>query len=75
MSADIHMNPVKRGFCEKAIDVLQVRGDWRGQVYLNSDSLIEPRVKPLCEIRLREALARQASADLTNHGVETCEPF
>ena len=41
-------------------DVLQVRGDWRGKVYLNSDSLIEPKVKPLCEIPLRKAIARQA---------------
>ena len=42
-------------------NALQVRGDWRGKVYLNSDALVEPKVKPLCEIPLRKALAYQAN--------------
>lgn len=52
----LHLTLPDRGF-----DVLQVRGDWRGKVYLNSDSLIEPKAKPLCEIPLRKAIAQQAN--------------
>ncbi|HAY78435.1 MAG TPA: hypothetical protein DCY79_01365 [Planctomycetaceae bacterium] len=44
-------------------DVLQVRGDWRGKVYLNSDSLMDPKVKPLCEIPLRKTLAHHGDAE------------
>ena len=43
-------------------DVLQARGDWRGKVYLDSDLLMEPKVKPLCEIPLRKALAHRGNA-------------
>jgi hypothetical protein len=41
---------------------LQVRGDWRGKVYLNSDSLAEPNEKPFCEIPLRKGITNQADA-------------
>ena len=42
--------------------VLQFRGDWRGKVYLNSDSLTEPNENPFCEIPLKKAIAQQANA-------------
>ncbi len=31
-------------------DALQVRGNWRGRVFLDSDSLTEPKTPPFCEI-------------------------
>ena len=44
------------------LDALQVRGRWRGKVYLNSESLLEPDAKPLCEIPLRSPLKSQPNA-------------
>lgn len=53
----LHLKLADGGF-----NVLQARGDWRGKVYLNSESLLEPVAKPLCEIPPRSPLKNQPNA-------------
>lgn len=53
----LHLTLPSGGF-----DTLQVRADWRGQVYLNSESLLKPDAKSLCEIPLLSPLESQPHA-------------
>jgi len=43
---------------EGGFDAMQVRGDWRGRVYLDSNSLTKPDTTPFCRIPLSAPIGR-----------------